>query len=558
MTVSRYWSVGYYMRWTTYHGPDAAARNTQRAPAPVGVVAIRPPCDEAVIRAGPSAAQCERRLGPWILAATILGSSMVFIDGTVVNVALPALQDAFGATAADAQWIVESYALLLAALLLVGGALGDRYGRRRVFMIGVVLFAAASAWCGLASDLGQLITARAAQGVGGALLVPGSLAIISASFAEAERGKAIGTWSGFTAITAAFGPVLGGWLVENASWRWVFYINIPITLIVLAIVLTRVPESRDEAAGGPLDWLGSLLVTVGLGGLVFGLIEAGALGLGHPKVLIALTIGAAALGGFITAEARAVAPMMPLAFFRSRTFAGANLLTFLLYAALGGIIFFLPFNLIQVQGYTATAAGAAFLPLIGLMFVLSRWAGGLVARYGSRFPLIVGPSVAALGFAMMALPGVGGSYWTTFFPSIVVMGIGMSISVAPLTTVVMGAVDVRHSGVASGVNNAVSRAAALIAIAALGLVMTASFGQVLDTRLARADVGVEIAAELAGQHDRWASAGVGAADAGEQAVVKSVVAAAFVDGFRRVALVAATLSVLGAVSAAAWIGERAA
>ena len=483
---------------------------------------------------------------------------MVFIDGTVVNVALPALQDAFGATAADAQWIVESYALLLAALLLVGGALGDRYGRRRVFAIGVVLFAAASAWCGLAADVGQLITARAAQGVGGALLVPGSLAIISASFAEAERGKAIGTWSGFTAITAAFGPVLGGWLVENASWRWIFFINIPIALIVLAIVLTRVPESRDEAACGPLDWLGSLLATVGLGGLVFGLIEAGALGLGHPRVLIALAVGVAALGGFITAEARAVAPMMPLALFRSRTFAGANLLTFLLYAALGGIIFFLPFNLIQVQGYTATAAGAAFLPLIGLMFVLSRWAGGLVARYGSRLPLVIGPSVAALGFAMMALPGVGGSYWTTFFPAIVVTGIGMSISVAPLTTVVMGAVDVRHSGVASGVNNAVSRAAALIAIAALGLVMTASFGQALDTRLARADVGVEVAAELAGQHDRWASAGVAAADAGEQAVVKSVVAAAFVDGFRRVALVAATLSVLAAVSAAAWIVERAA
>ena len=296
-------------------------------------VAMRPPCDEAVILAGSPAVPCDRRLGPWILAATILGSSMVFIDGTVVNVALPALQVALGATAADALWIVESYALLLAALLLVGGALGDRYGRRRVFTIGVALFAAASVWCGLAVDLGQLIVARAAQGVGGALLVPGSLAIISASFSEAERGKAIGTWSGFTAVTAALGPVLGGWLVENASWRWVFYINIPIALIVLAIVLTRVPESRDESSGGPPDLLGALLATAGLGGLVFGLIEAGALGLGHPKVLIALAIGATSLGGFIMVEARVASPMMPLSLFRSRTFAGANLLTFLLYSA---------------------------------------------------------------------------------------------------------------------------------------------------------------------------------------------------------------------------------
>ena len=521
-------------------------------------VAMRPPCDEAVILAGPPAAPCDRRLGPWILAATILGSSMVFIDGTVVNVALPALQVALGAAAADAQWIVESYALLLAALLLVGGALGDRYGRRRMFAIGVALFAAASVWCGLAVDVGQLITARAAQGVGGALLVPGSLSIISASFAEAERGKAIGTWAGFTAVTAAFGPVLGGWLVENASWQWIFYINIPIAVIVLAIVLTRVPESRDESSSGPLDLLGALLATAGLGGLVFGLIEAGALGLGHPRVLVALVIGAASLGGFIVAEARVSSPMMPLYLFRSRTFAGANLLTFLLYAALGGTLFFLPFNLIQVQGYTATAAGAAFLPLIGLMFVLSRWAGGLVARYGSRLPLIVGPSAAALGFAMMALPGVGGSYWTTFFPAIVILGIGMSISVAPLTTVVMGAIDVRHSGVASGVNNAVSRAAGLIAVAALGLVMTASFGRSLDTRLVRADVGAEVAAALAGQHERWAAVEVNTADADEQAVVELVVHAAFVDGFRRVAWVASALSVLAAISAAALITEHAA
>ncbi|MEJ7901082.1 MAG: DHA2 family efflux MFS transporter permease subunit, partial [Thermomicrobiales bacterium] len=321
------------------------------------------PCDAGVIFGASSpAGAAGAGGGQWVLVAAVLGSSMVFIDSSVVNVALPTIQEDLGATAAATQWIVESYALLLAALVLVGGALGDRLGRRRVFVIGTVLFTLASIWCALANTPGMLITARAAQGVAGALLTPTSLALISASFHdETERGKAIGTWSGFTAITAAIGPVLGGWLVDTASWRWIFIINVPLGIAILAVALTRVPESRDPAVQ-KIDWWGALLTTVGLGGLVFGLIEAPVAGWTDPLVMASLVVGALSLIAFVVVESRIAAPMMPLGLFRSRTFSGTNLLTFFLYAALGGALYFFPFLLIQVQGYGSTAAGAALLP----------------------------------------------------------------------------------------------------------------------------------------------------------------------------------------------------
>src|SRR5580704_1515054 len=430
-----------------------------------------------------STAYCEKSARSYVLAATILGSSMAFIDGTVVNVALPALQSAFHATAIGVQWVIESYALFLAALLLVGGSLGDHFGRRRIFSTGVALFALASIWCGIAPNITHLIAARAVQGIGGAMLVPGSLAIISTSFPKEERGQAIGVWSAFTSITAAVGPVMGGWLIEHISWRAVFFINVPIAVAVLVLTFRFVPESRDVKSASELDWLGASLATVSLGALVYGLIESSSRGFANRMVLAALAGGVVASALFIVVEARMKSPMLPLSLFRSMDFSGANLLTLLLYAALSGMFYFLPLDLIQVQRYSATAAGAALLPFILSVFILSRWAGGLVARYGSRGPLIVGPMVAAVGFALFIRPGTHSSYWTTFFPGTVLLGFGMAISIAPLTTTVMNAVDEQLAGTASGVNNAVSRTAGLLSIAVFGIVMLDVFAHRFEEAL---------------------------------------------------------------------------
>jgi EmrB/QacA subfamily drug resistance transporter len=500
-----------------------------------------------------ASAPCALASGPWILAATIIGSAMAFIDGTVVNVALPAIQERLNATAIDAQWIVEAYALFLAALILVGGSLGDHYGRRRVFSLGVAMFAAASVLCGLASSPEQLIVARAVQGVGGALLVPGSLAIISASFDEERRGRAIGTWSGFSGITAAIGPVLGGYLVDNVSWRAAFLINVPLAIVVLWIVFRHVPESRDPDAR-KLDIPGAVLATLGLGGVVYGLIESQNSGFTHPRVLASLALGVAALVAFVFVERRVAEPMMPLSLFRSRNFAGANLLTLFLYAALGGSLYYLPFNLIQVHGYSATAAGSAFLPFVVITFVMSRWAGGLVPRYGAKLPLVIGPTIAAAGFILFALTGTGGSYWTTFFPAIVVMGFGMALVIAPLTTTAMSSVSGSHAGLASGVNNAVSRTASLLCIPVLGIFVFMMFSAQLDARTAELDLPQGARQQLEAEKVDLAGAEVPEGlDGGTAAAVERAIDEAFVTGFRVAMLVAAGLALASAVVAGIMI-----
>jgi EmrB/QacA subfamily drug resistance transporter len=515
---------------------------------------FREPCDENVIRSGAATAPCSKSRGRWVLAATILASSLAFIDGTVVNVALPALQTDLNATAVDVQWVIEAYALLLSALLLVGGSLGDHYGRRHVFLIGVALFAAASTACAFVASIAQLIIARAFQGLGAALLVPGSLAIISSSFPEKERGRAIGTWSGFSAMTTAIGPAMGGWLIEHVSWRAVFFINLPIAFVIILISIRHVPESSDEQKTR-VDWLGAILAAAGLSTLVYGLIESSRLGFNDRSILLVLFASGVLLIGFLTVEARLSHPMLPLALFHSRTFTGANLLTFLLYAALGGTLFFFPLNLIQVQHYSATAAGAALLPFILIFSFLSRWSGGLVARYGPKLPLVAGPLIAALGYALFMLPETGGSYWRNFFPPVVVLGLGMAISVAPLTTTVMNSVAQNHAGIASGVNNAVARTAGLVAIAVLGIVMLHVFNDEIQRRVAEWNLPPSTSELLRTQGTKLAAIIVPKdQNPAMQQLIRRAVDESFVSGFRAVMLIGAALAVASAAMTVKFLG----
>jgi len=493
---------------------------------------------------------CAEKSRPWVLGATILGSSMAFIDSTAVNVALPALQSSLHATVVDVQWVIESYGLFLSALILVGGALGDAVGRRAMFLLGVVTFAVASAGCGFSESIKALLLWRSFQGVAAAFLVPGSLAIISSSFEEETRGKAIGTWAGLTTITTALGPVLGGWLIEHASWHWIFFINVPLAVLVVVISLLHVPESRSSEAGS-IDWLGAAIVTIGLAALAYGFLESPILGWAHPRVVGALTTGVGSLVLFVFVEKKVQSPMVPLKLFQSASFSGANLLTLCLYAALGIFFFLFPLNLIQIQKYSATATGAAALPMIILMSLLSRWSGGLIRQYGSKMPLIIGPLIAAVGFLLFAVPDVQAHYWTAFFPPFVVLGVGMAISVAPLTTVVMNSVEQERAGTASGINNAVARVAGVLAIAVLGVVMVAAFDHSLRSALnvlnLRADVVHELELNVAKLGSLDAPPSV---DPQTALAIRAAVAESFVFGFRLIMFVCAGLAVASA--AVAW------
>jgi EmrB/QacA subfamily drug resistance transporter len=436
--------------------------------------------------------------------------------------------------------------------MLVGGSLGDIYGRRRTYAAGVVVFGAASAWCGLAPNVTQLIIARGVQGIGAALLVPGSLAIISASFAKNDRGRAIGTWSGFTSMTAAVGPVLGGFLIQHGSWRWAFFINLPIALIVLMLTIRFVPESRNMNLRGGLDWPGAALATVGLGAVVYALIDSTQRGWSDSKLIAALLLGVSALIAFVVVESYSGSPLLSLSLFRSREFTGVNLLTFFLYSALNGLLFFFPLNLIQVQGYSATAAGASMLPFILSMFLLSRWSGGLVDRYGAKLPLLLGPLIVTAGFVLFALPAIGGSYWTTFFPAVLTVGLGLATSVAPLTTTVMNAVPAALAGTASGINNAVSRLAALLSIAVLGIVMVSGFNRQLSTTLATMNLEPEVLRRIDEQRVKLAAIDIPQSlDVRSKEEIHRAINTSFVAGFRRVMFIASGLAILS--SATAWL-----
>ncbi|HEY0936326.1 MAG TPA: DHA2 family efflux MFS transporter permease subunit [Trebonia sp.] len=405
--------------------------------------------------------------GRWALAATVLGSGIAALDATVVNIALPAIGRDFHASVASLQWVIDGYTLPLAGLLLLGGALGDAYGRRKVFLIGIVWFALASLACGLAPDDGFLIAARALQGAGAALLTPGSLAILQASFAPQDRSKAIGAWSGLGGVAAAAGPFLGGWLIGAVSWRLVFFINLPVAVAVLAIAARHVPESRAPGPRPPLDVTGALTISLALAGLTYGLIDASADGWTSPVVLASLAAGVILFAAFCTVELRSSHPMLPLTVFRARQFSAANAVTFVDYAALGGALFLVPVVLQEVSGYSPLQAGMALLPLTAIMLALSARSAALASRIGPRLQMTVGPLLIAAGMALFARVHGSGDYLTQVLPAVLVLGLGLAANVAPLTATALSAAPAEHSGIASAVNNDVARAAGLIAVAVL-------------------------------------------------------------------------------------------
>ena len=521
------------------------------------MAAVLQPCDVGVIRCTRTSVPCRPSSRPWVIVAAALGSGMAFLDSTVVNVSLPAVQVNLGVSAREAQWVYGAYALVLTALLLIGGSLGDRYGRRRVFVLGAAIFAVASVWCALAPGPGQLIVARVVQGAGGALLVPGSLAIVGASFEGKFRAKAIGAWGALSGTAMAVGPVLGGWLVEEVSWRAAFLIVPAMAVVAIPIALWHVPESQDPEVRR-LDLGGALLATSGLGGLVYALIESSASGFGDPVVLAALILSTVALFAFGFIEWRGKDPMVPPSLFRSRNFDGANLVTLLFYMALTGSLYFLPFLMMQVHDYSAFAAGSVFLPFVAMAFLIGRLSGRICARFGTKVPLVVASLATVVGFLLFALPGVEhDSYWTSFFPAMVVQGFGMALVITPLTTVALGSVEGEHSGLASGVNNAVARGAGLLAVAVLGVFVYGAFSANLDARLESINLSGEVRSELeAAKADLGAAEAPEGVDAGTAAQIERAIDESFVAGFRAAMLVSAGLAFASALAAALLIDDR--
>lgn len=518
---------------------------------------VVPPCSQ--LGSGIAASPCATADLRWILIATILGSSLAFMDGSVVNVALPTLQGKFHATAGRIQWVVQSYALFAAALLLLGGAIGDRYGRRRTFTWGVILFALASAACAASVSLGQLIAARAVQGVGAAVLIPQGLSILSTSFPADQRGRAIGTWSAWTSVFIALGPVAGGWLLQVWSWRLIFVLNLPVALLVIMLA-PRIPESRaavDRGSAPRLDHLGATLATLSFAAIIYSLSFAPELGWRDPRVIWLLLGGVVLLTAFLLSQSRRKNAMMPLSLFSNSRFLAANLLTVLLYGALGGALFVIPFYLIQVRHFAPAAAGAAFLPLIALMFFFSARVGALIPKAGERALLFTGAAFAGAGFAAFALLDNLQGYVLAVLPGVLLLGVGMTLAVAPLTTTVMSSVPEGETGIASAVNNALSRLASLVAVSLLSLVLAHGFAASLGAQLDRSGLPVAARDQMIANRSRLHDTPIPASLTQKQRIeVASLLDRAFLSGFRSVMLACTIGAWSGAVSVLVLLRKR--
>jgi len=490
-----------------------------------------------------------------VLISTILASSMAFIDSTALNVALPAIQKDLGISGTELLWIVNGYALFLSALLLVGGSLGDFYGRKKVFAIGIILFTIASMLCGIANSAALLIIFRCIQGVGGALMVPGSLSIISALFSSEKRGWAIGTWSMFSAMTTIFGPALGGWLAGLELWRVIFFINLPLAAIAF-FYLQKIPESKEVDAK-EIDVTGAILATVALAGITYGFIEAPNFGFSSIRIMLALGVGVLALIIFLIYENKNNQAMLPLSLFKSRLFSTTNIITLLVYSGLGGFLFFFPLNLIQVQGYPAEIAGITMLPFGLLIAFMSRWAGSWCDKVGPRPPLVIGTMVTTVGFFLFSIPGITNGpsdFWTSYFPAIIILGLGMGTTVAPLTTAVMGSIPKNRTGTASGINNTISRTAGVLAIAIMGAFALLTFENSLTNRISDLQLSEETRVLLEDEIPKMAEAKApSTATPSQQRSISKSIDLSFVDSFRQSSFIATILAGLSCLMAFLFI-----
>jgi len=499
--------------------------------------------------------------GKWIMVSAILASSMAFIDGTALNVVLPALQKSLNATGTDLFWLLNAYLLILASLILIGGSLGDKLGRKRVFMVGILIFIIGSAACGVSPGINILIASRIVQGIGGALMIPGSLSLISSSINENERGKAIGTWSAVTVMVTMGGPVLGGALADAGLWRYIFFINVPIGIVTLVILALKVSESRDTDSDKTIDFPGAIAIALGLASVTFGFLRIPAVGFGNWQVYLSLTGGVLLLIAFLIIEAKSKHPMMPLALFKNAMFSGVNLLTFFLYAGLGAGMLFLGLNLVQVQGYTQLQSGLTFLPFTVLMITLARYAGAIADKHGPRLLLILGPATAGVGLLVLSFIGQtkGPSvYWTTFFPGILVFGLGMSFTVAPLTAAVMGSVSGHFSGVASGVNNALTRIANVFANAVFGALAVLFFAGALQSEIKDMPLNAKDRQEVVAQAANLGNAKVPSnINTPDKARIEKAYHGGFIHAYANIMRISAGLAFLGVLMSVLFVKNSA-